>query len=310
MTKSDAIFYRLAMPCPFAKEGTITPIGNSSSENSVNFRDGFPSVYSAAGGKYITRGEMNAIGNLASQNQFFFLAGGINTFDATFAQTIQGYPEGAVLKYLNNGYLYDVVSLVDNNMIDFTDVGVDGINWKYLSVAEKLVFDDVFFEGGTGVSVGSALLGVVKAKKTSGIVLNASLSPTTGENIYEASYAGDEFLKLSFGCGIMINDFGSSYPNTINMPYNAESGYGVVTPNWYGWKSLSGNFTFAAGTNSVIVHKNQDDAGVLGVVNKDNYYGIALMCGIGELVNDTTNYRVNSPQYESIIGTLKIVYSQ
>ena len=176
MTKSEAYFYRLAMPRPFAKgDGAVLTAIEATAGNKVNYQDGFPSVYSAphsGGGQYITRGEMNAIGNLASQNQFYFLAGGINTFDATFATSIGGYPEGAVLKYLNNGYLYDVISLIDNNTVDFTAQGIDGVNWAYLSVEEKKVFDDVFFEGGTGATPGTALLGVVKAKRTMAQAIN------------------------------------------------------------------------------------------------------------------------------------------
>lgn len=144
MTKSEAYFYRLAMPRPFAKGsgGTITAI-ESASGNNVNFLDGFPSAYSAphsGGGKYITRGEMNAIGNLASQNQFYFLAGGINTFDEEFCNAIGGYPQGAVLDANQLGVIRKVISLKDNNKVNFngsstiegiTDGYVDGVNWQY-----------------------------------------------------------------------------------------------------------------------------------------------------------------------------------
>ena len=164
MTKTDAYFYRLAMPCPFATDSgaALTPIANTTG-NDVNFHEGFPSVYSAPasnGGKFVTRGEMNAIGNLASQNQFYFLAGGINTFDEDFCTQIGGYPEGAVLEINEGNIIIKVISLKDNNKVNFNgntspvgkangivDGFVDGQNWNYANgnivARKKTVVTDI-----------------------------------------------------------------------------------------------------------------------------------------------------------------------
>ena len=116
--------------------------------NNVNFADGFPSVYEAPSsnnGKFVTRGEMNAIGNLASANEFARACGGIVTFDQRLATKIGGYPRGAVLEMLSGLDYARVVSLVDDNLVDFTGnsidttiVGnkcklgsVDGVNWAF-----------------------------------------------------------------------------------------------------------------------------------------------------------------------------------
>lgn len=312
MTKTDAYFYRLAMPCPFATDSgaALTPIA-STPGNDVNFHEGFPGVYSAPasnGGKFVTRGEMNAIGNLASQNQFYFLAGGINTFDATFASIIGGYPKDAVLKYLNNGYLYDVISLVDDNMVDFIAQGVDGVNWQYLSVAEKQVFDDVFFEGGTGATPGTALLGVVKAKRTAGIVIDTSLNPVMGTNKNVYSYSG-QAVMYDVNCGIMILEIGASISSSISFP--SWSGVdSTITMNWNGWKSLSGMYSVFLGYNSSSSIVGQGAAGFLAEVIQDYYYAIALMCGDGELIVDDLNKEIKIIDYESISGTLKLTYAQ
>lgn len=324
MTKSDAIFYRLAMPCPFAKGGgDITPIEDAAgSNNAVNFLDGFPSVYSAATGadkKYITRGEMNAIGNLASQNQFYFLAGGINTFDATFAVKIGGYPEGAVLKYLNNGYLYDVISLVDNNTYDFTADGVDGVNWKYLSVAEKLVFDDVFFEGGSGLSVGSTFLGAVVAKKSGTFALVNSISPTVSGETVTWSYSGTSVIGILKGCGLMIREIGEGEAaSSISLPSVVDgttSGY-YVKMDWNGWKSLSGDFGLVTTDNGQDGMNlffggdfDQGSAGFLTSLTQDKTYLLALVCGIGSFSNDITNSRAVFNTYTSLQGSVKIMYT-
>lgn len=323
MTKSDAIFYRLAMPCPFAKRGgDITPIKPTAGDNNaVNFQDGFPSVYSASSEKkkYITRGEMNAIGNLASQNQFYFLAGGVNTFDAEFAAAIGGYPEGAVLKYLNNGYLYDVISLVDNNTYDFTADGVDDVNWKYLSVAEKLVFDDVFFEGGSGLSVGSTFLGSIVAKKSGTFALVNSISPTVSGETVTWSYSGTNNIAISKGCGLMIREVDESeLASEISLPsiVNGSSIAYYKEMDWNGWKSLSGDFglvTTDGGQNVSDIYwegnLKQDSTGFLTSLTQGKTYLLALMCGIGSFSNDVINSRAVFNTYTSLQGSVKIMYT-
>lgn len=317
MTKSEAYFYRLAMPRPFAKgDGAVLTAIEASAGNKVNYQDGFPSVYSAphsGGGQYITRGEMNAIGNLASQNQFYFLAGGINTFDTAFATSIGGYPEGAVLKYLNNGYLYDVISLINNNTVDFTAQGVDGVNWAYLSVEEKKVFDDVFFEGGSGVSVGSAILGVVKAKRSGGITLSTSINPMIGTLIQ--TYSVSSFTGTFAGCGIMMYDCGPAIPQTMPFPAltNVEGTPPSQTVNWNGWKSLSGDFTALLRVDTNTGHGSkydtQNEAGVFSGVTKDNYYAIGFMCGEGVWRYANSGSSIEITKYSSTSGYLRITYS-
>ena len=301
------------MPRPFAKgDGAVLTAIEATAGNKVNYQDGFPSVYSAphsGGGQYITRGEMNAIGNLASQNQFYFLAGGINTFDATFATSIGGYPEGAVLKYLNNGYLYDVISLVDNNMVDFIAQGVDGVNWQYLSVAEKQVFDDVFFEGGTGVTVGAGILAIVRAKKSAGIAVSSALSPVVGsqEQTYSVNLG---FTETFAGCGIMIKDCGSAAPSSIPFPDAEKSQQGFVM-NWNGWKSLFGDFTalMRAPSGSGSYYDIQSEAGAASYLTQGNYYAIGLMCGEGSWRYQLDGTVISILKYTSVSGNLKLMYA-
>lgn len=321
MTRSDAVFYRLAMPCPFAgkSNAVITPIENTDAGN-VNFETGFPSAYSAPAsnnGKYVSRGEMNAIGNLASQNQFFFLAGGVNTFDAEFAAAIGGYPEGAVLKYLNNGYLYDVISLVDNNTYNFTANGVDGVNWKYLSVTEKLVFDDVFFEGGSGLSVGTTFLGSVVAKKSGTFALVNSISPVLSGELVQWSYSGVSNLAIPSGCGLMIREVGDGESaSSIDIPKPVEGSTTYAAMDWNGWKSLSGDFSLVTTDNSTSTSSlffggelSQTSTGFLTNLTQGKTYLLALMCGIGSFSNDITNLRAVFNTYASLQGSVKIMYT-
>ena len=148
---------RLYIPQPFASgDGSVvadlTPIDTISGDK-VNFVDGFPSVYgspTSQGGKLMTRGEMNAIGHLASVNEYYRRCGGINTFDPELAMKIGGYPSGAVLEIIEDLDYHKVISLVDNNMVDFngdalteqqiaagvTLGSIDGVNWAYCANGE------------------------------------------------------------------------------------------------------------------------------------------------------------------------------
>lgn len=175
---------RLAMPQPFASGANATraTIG-SVSGNSVNYPDGFPAVYSSPaseGGKYVSRGEMNAIGNMASNDLHYFKCGGLNTFDAAFAAAVGGYPKGAVLDYIVGYKLYKVISLVDSNTVDYTAVGVDGENWQWLNSnipevdpGEPVSIGNISFSGGNSTSGDAVVLPVLYAK-ASGMV---SLTP-------------------------------------------------------------------------------------------------------------------------------------
>ena len=149
MTSAEAP-KRLYIPQPFASaEGAALTEIETATSNNVNFADGFPSVYEAPSsnnGKFVTRGEMNAIGNLASANEFARACGGIVTFDQRLATKIGGYPRGAVLEMLSGLDYARVISLVDNNLVDYTggdpitengnttiSGSVDGINWAYVT---------------------------------------------------------------------------------------------------------------------------------------------------------------------------------
>lgn len=133
MTSSE-VPSRIAIKRPFAESGEVSTIADVAG-NDINYLQGFPSVYSVParnGGKYVKRGDINAIGKIATQDLFYHKCGGINTFDPEFAQKVGGYPKGAVLQFLNGTFLYDVISLHDNNMYDFTATStIDNANWAY-----------------------------------------------------------------------------------------------------------------------------------------------------------------------------------
>lgn len=148
MTKDEfnAKYGRIPMPTPFAggESGGFTPVADTSSDSPFNFAQGFASVYETprtGGGKFVTRKQINAIGNLATHNDFYYHCGGLNEFDISFAEKVQGYPAGAVLDYLAGNKIFKIISLQDDNMHNPYGIAgntvvaglVDGIWWKYLN---------------------------------------------------------------------------------------------------------------------------------------------------------------------------------
>ena len=81
--------------------------------------------------KFVYRQTLNRLFNSISYRQFLSQCGIIDTFDRVECEAIGGYGAGSILQYLKDGILYDVMSLVDYNKVDFNDVGVDGVNWEY-----------------------------------------------------------------------------------------------------------------------------------------------------------------------------------
>lgn len=155
----DSKYKPILMPMPFGADAPsanydIPSVGSVS--NAPNFKDGFPSAFSSPkslNGQYVTRKQINGIGNLATRYEFFRRVGGLNTFDADFAIEIGGYPRGCVLDFLYDNKLYKVLSLVDNNKVDFTGAiptesqashgiiagRVDGYSWLYCNIANQVV---------------------------------------------------------------------------------------------------------------------------------------------------------------------------
>ena len=155
MTSSQLL--QQVVPEPFASESdALATISTETPSDEISFKLGFPPAFSAprsGGGEYILRGMMNAVGNLASANEHFRQAGGLYQFNQKWAAANNGYPKNAVLDFLNGNKLYKVLSLIDNNMYDYTGStptetgiiqgGVDGIHWMYCNVDQEVKYNEI-----------------------------------------------------------------------------------------------------------------------------------------------------------------------
>lgn len=272
MTSTDSFFKRLAIKQPFATGAgsVVSGIGDSTSNN-INCIDGFPSVYEAAvssGGKYVSRGDMNAIGNLASQTQFYFQAGGINEFDQAFATKIGGYPKGAVLDYLVGDKFFKVLSLVENNLIDYTgrspatgmtttEGTVDGVNWAYLNQDSV---DPRF----------SVCVLPNQIANASSNVISVFVAPTSGNLFVDGRFSTNSIAQSSIGewmgAGLFAIEITSS--DDISAP-TATSGFGGWTPIYSFTEFSINSETGYSAIQTSSFH-----------VTKGNKYAIASACGM------------------------------
>lgn len=154
--KSSQIPSLTSIPLPFAFHGEtnvaspkLDPFTDPASEaNGKNFFDSrwawnLSTSPATPPSRVITRQLMNRLLAQISGRQFMRQCGALDTFDETVCKVIGGYPRGAVLQYLEDNILYDVVSMRDNNDTDYTKVGVDGTNWKiYGSSVFMYVYPD------------------------------------------------------------------------------------------------------------------------------------------------------------------------
>ena len=207
---------RIPMLKPFAFNGTRDAIPDSTGDF-MNITQGFPSVYGipkSSGGKYVSRSDMNSLGFLATNDIFYHKCGGLNTFDASFSDKIGGYPKGAVLQFLNGNYLYNVISLHDNNTFNFvSENSINGVDWAYCneemaSTDRILVLESNQTLFSTGINTSSityteTFLGVFKATKSGPVIFEGEIEPIIVREIAQPSG--------SIGVGIFIIDLGESY---------------------------------------------------------------------------------------------------
>lgn len=278
-TFNQDIYKPVAMPGPFGYDGSVELPKLVRDSGNPNFLDGFPVAYGSPksdGGQYITRAEMNGIGNVASRYEFFRRVGGVVTFNSSLSSAIGGYPAGAVLDYLDGGNLHKVVSLIDNNTVDFTSVGVDNENWAYLNVDQGAIGSTAFSV--SGIPNATATLGVFRASKTGILTLDSNIKQEFSSETYTVSYPGPIEGRSSEGWGVMIVDLGSgSTPSAFPSPtYNNTT----QTTDWAGYTSIIGSLSVIyykqSATNVAWTWKSAQPSSANLGVTKDHWYGLAL----------------------------------
>ena len=288
---------RIAIKRPFAESGLITPIQDTSGD-SVNYPQGFPSIYgvpASEGGKYVGRGEINAIGNVATNDLFYHKCGGINTFDAAFAAKVGGYPKGAVLQYLNGNYIYDVISLIDNNMFDFASSNtIDGANWAYCNKETSSSDRILVVESSTTVS----------ANNSQGLLLGVFKAPKNGFIVFEGNYTVNTQVGVSAdgtnaGFAVALYDLGASYTTIPTLTAETLKNWkAIYTASTYCPKTQSPNSVFSATVSFTL-----SVTPITDILTYGNFYAIAALCGEG---GKKTAYAPADVKATSATGSCKI----
>ena len=80
-------------------------------------------------GSRFTISDINRVSNIGVNNNLMLNTGfAYSEFDKEYCEAIGGYPKNAILVFNE----YYVMSMHDDNMHDFTELGIDNINWKYI----------------------------------------------------------------------------------------------------------------------------------------------------------------------------------
>lgn len=127
---------------PFAQSGERNEIPNSSSEtlnaNNASLELGFPPITSlpmSGGGIPPERKDFNGLGYLCTSVAAYLQQGGLFQFDNELSGLIGGYPQGAVLNYIDmtNGKVFRLISLIANNTYNYLEnPDYIGQYWKYI----------------------------------------------------------------------------------------------------------------------------------------------------------------------------------
>jgi hypothetical protein len=228
------------IPIPFANNGDKNTIPqNATGTNLASFSEGFPEITSQPidnGGQPPTRQDFNGIGNALSNNISYLQQGGIFTFDPSISSAIGGYAQGAILSYINNGKLYKLISLVNNNTYNFNDdSSYIGQYWDYA--------DNQSGQSGVSIYIGTVFSYISKRPPEGTYLLN-------GQTITDCATLYPQFYNwLVENAGLNnIRTVTASQFNQEVTEYGICNGFVIDTnagsvrlPLWKGYQSPLGN---------------------------------------------------------------------
>ena len=140
--KSTDIVKPTPLIAPIANEGLKNTIpDNATGSNYASIEEGFPEITMKApadGGLPPWGQDFNGMFYLMSSQTCFLQNGGQITFDQNVSNKIGGYPEGAILDYIDENQAYSKVkSLIDDNTYNFVTNPsyIDGVHWEKISLS-------------------------------------------------------------------------------------------------------------------------------------------------------------------------------
>ncbi len=139
--KATDVIQPTAMQTPIAVNGSKDNIPQYQSSTSepwyCSIENGFPDMTMQAlnqGGRPPRGQGANGLFYLSTDQKVYLQNGGTITFSEAVSNAIGGYPMGAILDYVYLGVYNKVISLVDDNTVNFLTDGVDNVNWQLLTI--------------------------------------------------------------------------------------------------------------------------------------------------------------------------------
>lgn len=298
---SASIPSRIPFKTPFAVNGD--KLQPSDDIGALNIEHGFTGVYSApavAGGKYVTRDTINWLFYLATNDLFYHKCGGLNTFDADFAVKVGGYPKGAILKYIDGTDIYDVVSLVDDNKVDFTGTmptqdqqtggilsgNVDGVHWAFCNVQhptrerlEVLSLENlpVGVDLPSSTATAYPIYGFTATKSGALIANLESFVETSVEHTEGFHVSATQTFSAICGAGVIVRELASpSEYSSLSFPTLAQIKSGANRWKMIFAESLGGGINY---TSEVVAIKDKATNISPVFTTAGKFYAIAMLAG-------------------------------
>lgn len=256
--KSTDIIKPVAMATPIAVSGSKDTIPQEQTDVEFpwycSIEKGFPDVTMTAlnqGGKPPRGQGMNALLYRSSDQKVYLQNGGILTFDEDVSDAIGGYPQGAILDYVNDGVFKKIQSLIDDNTYNFitNPEYIDNTHWKELLLSASYslpiatdstlggvkIGDGIYIDDDGAIStdnadkdinnlsnLGNARLQYAPFSINDGTINNGQ-NATLGSQISYKKYNYTAIGSLTNSSGVLSGFSSSNKVNLGNFPANTTS---------------------------------------------------------------------------------------
>ena len=309
--KSTDIIQPIPLSNPIAINGIKNSIPDSATgTNNASIEEGFPEITMKApvdGGLPPWGQDFNGLFYTLSTLNCNIQNGGLVTFSTAVSNKIGGYPQGAILDYIdNNGSYSKVKSLIDDNTYDFTsNHSYIGQYWEQIGITASTSWGNISGNIQNQTDLQNAL-----APKLSDTQLSNCILSLTEGSITPQSYTDVSFVN-----------HGATYQSETLSNFSA-SNFAILAKtmsNATAW-TFTLPFTIGAdfsGKQTIVAINNKDncviiDNGAIALV----YNGSELKGDVGlsantayilEFIRTTTGYTVNVKQNETVIDTISVL---
>lgn len=297
--KSTDIIQPVAMATPIAVSGSKDTIPQEQADVEYpwycSIEEGFPDITMTAlnqGGRPPRGQGMNGLLNLISDQKVYLQNGGILTFNQNVSDTIGGYPQGAILDYVQGDTYAKVISLIDNNTVNFLFEGIDNTNWKLLEFSSGSTEIGANTDLSNLTNDGNAKFQYAPFCINNGVVdtngQNATLStvgdvpvevdkyvvPVLSSTTSEYGTASDIILTATSGFNNRpSNPWRMQLADDNHIPAGAEVTFTISTKNFEGQPAEYKDFTGCTGVKITYTYTDNTTEDILNEDNTGNFAG-------------------------------------